>query len=556
MYGYSYRAPLPVPEINLMPHESDVQSYDMNSLTSMRQRRIPQKARHFLIPRRGQISPEFGIYVLCSLVVIFAFSFFQNSLESHGILLYNISYAVISALFLKAYHRHHRLDPFCPSILSIVLLWFYSAAGGSYVEKNGFTHHGDMIDHATLGLYYIACLVGLAAIGIGVIIASERHPISSAIRLNQRVHIMPTRFSINEAKLMRYTPILAICCLQSIIKAFDPFHVAAYGDWALSSRVERMSLGAEQGLKEAFLYEMPLSLVIAMAVFLMFRSKSTRGKFVGSIILLMHATTCILGGYRGTLVQEIIVVLIFIHYRVKKLSLRIIIPTSVILYCMLTAFSFLRVTNDPITMGNTIMQWINTGDTSAIQMDRSGELLSSDCLMRLIKGIRAGETDFTYGLSILSEIAVFIPRALYPARPLPQSEQYLLIFYPGVREMGGGYGDFYIMDGYWAGGLIGIILLMCFYGYLIQCVYKWFEGRERSDFTAICYAYVFCALVVEATRTGVILSFKNALMVLLPFFIIYMIPAWHTKLPPYILMMPSEVRKLSSEDHKLHRKVW
>ena len=77
--------------------------------------------------------------------------------------------------------------------------------------------------------------------------------------------------------------------------------------------------------------------------------------------------------------------------------------------------------------------------------------------MELITGIRAGRTSYTYGSSVITEFLVFIPRAVYPNRPLPLSERFVDIFYPGVREAGGGHGSFYLQEGYWALGVPGYL---------------------------------------------------------------------------------------------------
>ena len=144
--------------------------------------------------------------------------------------------------------------------------------------------------------------------------------------------------------------------------------------------------------------------------------------------------------------------------------------------------------------------------------------------MRQIKGINDGETSYTYGLSVINEILVFIPRAIFPNRPLPLSEKFVETYYPGVRDMGGGYGFFCLQEGHWAFGIFGIFVFMFFYGKVVQKLYLIFLASDNSLIANFVYSQAYFCLVVVAVRSGIIGNFKALLMNLIPFIIIYFLP--------------------------------
>ena len=77
------------------------------------------------------------------------------------------------------------------------------------------------------------------------------------------------------------------------------------------------------------------------------------------------------------------------------------------------------------------------------------------------------------------------PKGFYENRPLPMAERYVDTFYPGVLESGGGYGFFYIMEGYWALGFFGVVALMCVYGWFLNSFFHWCKANITSD--ASCF---------------------------------------------------------------------
>jgi len=193
-------------------------------------------------------------------------------------------------------------------------------------------------------------------------------------------------------------------------------------------------------------------------------------------------------------------------------------------------------------MASILAESVARGDTSFLKLGHTGEFLVGQNLMRLLIGMRDGETTYTYGESVISELLVFIPRALYRDRPLPLSGRFLDVFYPGLREAGAGYGSFYLTDGYWAFGLVGVLLFMIAHACVVQWIYKAFTENGMTDGTALWWAYLIYVLVFLAVRMGTVGMFKPALINSLPFLLLYFIPTLRlaTRPSPVVQRAPSE----------------
>ena len=108
------------------------------------------------------------------------------------------------------------------------------------------------------------------------------------------------------------------------------------------------------------------------------------------------------------------------------------------------------------------------------------------------------------------------------------------VFYPGVREKGGGYGFFIIQEGYWALGLPGCFLFMAFFGFMVERVHALAMRFRQLEFAIFWYAAVYADLVMASVRSGVVGSFKAALLHSAPFFLvlgIYQALRWRRRVP-------------------------
>jgi len=329
--------------------------------------------------------------------------------------------------------------------------------------------------------------------------------------------------------LLCAAPLLGIICIPWVKTAFDFVNIESYSITSQLGRIAKREMGATQPLQEVFLCNIPLALLLMLGILLIIRQKNVFAKAAGTAIIMMHIATTILGGQRNSLALVGTLILVFINYRVRRLGLFALTMIFVTGFLTINIMSLVRQTNNPVKMVQLFAESIAGGNTAFLRLEESSEFITGQTMMRLIGGIRDGETKYTYGSSIFTTLLVFIPRALYPDRPLPLSERYLEIFYPGVRDSGGGYGFFYLMEGYWAFGLVGVLLFMTAYACIVQWIYKGFTESVMTDGMAMWYAYIIYALVFMAVRTGVIGLFKIALINSLPFIILYFTPVFRLR---------------------------
>jgi len=302
-------------------------------------------------------------------------------------------------------------------------------------------------------------------------------------------------------------------------KGFDFRDVPSYLETALISRVLYMEKGSDQGLFEYFTYLAPLFLVLSAATLLIFR-KNPVFRLIGLTIFGSHLFSVFLGGSRTALAAAACIFLVYYHYRIRKIKLSVLVSLFAVGLVMINIVSVLRSTSDPAQMIDLGMSIISSEDYNVTTLSRSGELLTGQNLLRLIQGINNGESGFAYGGSLLSELLVFIPRGFLPNRPLTLAENFVDTFYPGVLESGGGYGFFFLMEGYWSFGVSGVIVLTMFYGYLLDRFYLWCMNFIGSDAVAILYGIALFPLAMYSIRSGLTISIKTALMNLAPILLI------------------------------------
>jgi oligosaccharide repeat unit polymerase len=434
-------------------------------------------------------------------------------------------YLTIAFVFMSRYKGLGSLDLFGPAPGLVVLLFLYSVASALYVESVGTTNYGDSVNASVMTTYYISCILGLAGISGGMLVAQRcRH------RFDNAAIIRPFRIDNHTfaRKLILYGIVVAIAFSPFIYESFDFSMVPSYAERALPLRVERMA-SATSGLSEFFLVILPITLILYMATLLMIRPRVIWVKLIGVAIFGAYISTNTLAGWRGVVISAATIPLVFYHYRVKRISKTKAAIVIVLAYLFINGLSVVRFTSDPKQMFDAMRNEILDQGFTFAKLKSSGELGVGTNLMRLIAGLEDGQTDFTYGSSVVTELLVFVPKAIYPNRPLPLSEEFVNVFYPQVHSAGGGYGFFMLEEGFWAFGLVGVFLFLFIYGWTVQVVYQWFKKNMQYDCVALLYSGIYFSLVLNSVRTGLISSYKTALMNILPFLLLAYLPPTKTK---------------------------
>jgi hypothetical protein len=185
--------------------------------------------------------------------------------------------------------------------------------------------------------------------------------------------------------------------------------------------------------------------------------------------------------------------------------------------------SVARNSNSPAEMWKLIENQVSSEGMATFELDRTSELLVGTNLMRYMGGLRDHEVDYTYGRNLLTELLMFFPRIVYPNRPMTESEQFVSMFYPSVHESGGGFGFFFLLEGYSAFGMPGVALTTFAYGWLSHTIYRWFRMHMNHDVVALAYGGVFYFLALTSVRGGLIGSIKMCVQSALPYVLVLLL---------------------------------
>jgi oligosaccharide repeat unit polymerase len=424
---------------------------------------------------------------------------------SFELTLFVAGYWLIGVLFFVAFIRLVNLDLLAPAIAWPVILFLYMLSPSLNALTPGMLPLDFEVPHQVMHTFYFCGVVGLIGFASGTLAAIRKHQWS--------MRPLPDRVPT----LAKTAAIVAIVILPFALRT-DIFTIQSYAERAMDLRLERMASNAS-GVYEALVAAIA-TLFLGTATWFLFRARSYGIRFAAALVLGWYVTANTLAGWRGVVVSALCIPLSFYHYRVRRIGPLAAACIAIFLYFFMAAMSVVRTTSDPMMMIRNLGDSVLDYGMSFARLDSVTELQVGGNLMRLITGVVENETEFTLGRSVLTEMAVYVPRALYPGRPLSMSEIYMEVFYPGARQQGEGRGLFILAEGYWAFGVLGVFLFMFVFGWSLQAIYEKTIHTSRNDFGALLYGVVFYTLVVEAVRSGVLLSYKVALIRIIPFIVV------------------------------------
>src|SRR4030067_811262 len=109
-------------------------------------------------------------------------------------------YLTIAVLFIWGYKGSENLDLFGPAPGLVVLLFLYSVASALYVEGTGTTNYRYIVTTGVLKTYYISCILGLAGIAMGMLLAQrcriyfDEGPIARRFKIDDHTFFMKLIF--------------------------------------------------------------------------------------------------------------------------------------------------------------------------------------------------------------------------------------------------------------------------------------------------------------------------------------------------------------------------
>lgn len=461
-----------------------------------------------------------GVFAGCIVTALILLSLVMMQLPSRELdwAWFSIGYALIWAVLGRAYSRNSTLDLLSPFFVLPAVMYLYCVASGIYVDTNGETYMGDPISSQTRYRYYAACLAGIAGFGSGALAARRWPPglFGSGV-LESSGHAR--RFPV---ACLGFGVLIALLSPADVLSYFNPFTAAAYGDWALESRLDR-SLDPGAGLRDVVSFYIPVVLLLSGSVAVVLSNRNILLRITAAALIIAYLVTNTLAGKRGVVVEAAVPMVIVFHYRVRQIRLREAIVFMLSGYLFINLMAIARVSSNPLEMFQAVADAAGTAGPKLLAVTATSELWTGMNLHRLIEGIAANETHLSYGMSIVNEAATFVPRVLYPGRPLSLGEQFADVFYPGLLESGGGMGLFLLQEGYWALGTFGVAVTMFVFGYLLEAGYRQFRAHAADMAVTLIYGFAYPALVLSSVRSGITGSIKSAALTVAPLLLVLLV---------------------------------
>jgi hypothetical protein len=232
-----------------------------------------------------------------------------------------------------------------------------------------------------------------------------------------------------------------------------------------------------------------------------------------------YSVVSIMTGGKSQVISFITVMLIYYNYNVRSLRISLVVVVTVPLLVFATMINHVRKTTDLSAMFQLAVDFVKDRPDLLLPIN-SGEFVGPPrMLMDVINAIHNGNMSFSFGHTWFTDILVFVPRFIYPNRPLPVPELFVQLLHPEAPK-GYGYGGFMPLDGYWAFGYIGVVVIMFMYGAIVSIIYKIVRNNISNGVVLLIYSFAFFMLVTTAIRTGFFGTVKSSLMFVAPFLII------------------------------------
>lgn len=236
------------------------------------------------------------------------------------------------------------------------------------------------------------------------------------------------------------------------------------------------------------------------------------------LIFLVVAVFSITSGYRTTLIYIAFSWLVFFNYKRGFLGIKSLSVLGCVMFFGMILLGNIRSKSNIFDMYYLFLE----NGISYFKLSSSGEFFNTvNTFFDYIELIGNGSYSFNWGYTWLVDLLLYIPTFLFPDRPLPWPEQYMLDFQP-FAPVGTGHGWFILNDGYMSFGIIGIIIEMYLMGYVLSKANMYFMQRLNKPLFMFIYV-IFLSFVFMMVRSGFLGSVKNFLLEIIPFVLIIFI---------------------------------
>lgn len=208
--------------------------------------------------------------------------------------------------------------------------------------------------------------------------------------------------------------------------------------------------------------------------------------------LVVHFVT----GNRSLIMYIAIVVIVFVHFRIRRLSLKLLVPIAMAGFLALNVAGSLR-NSDYDSVGDFIQKTITSAE--AVTADDNNSLFYTltigefvvpfETLAQMTRTV--GVTEWPWlGLSYFRSPLYLIPSFAFPDRPDSLGFWYMQNFYGGGQGLNEGRQFFFLAEAYLNFGPLGIVLVAGMWGLLWGALHRWMmRGRDRFG-TVLVYALV------------------------------------------------------------------
>lgn len=213
---------------------------------------------------------------------------------------------------------------------------------------------------------------------------------------------------------------------------------------------------------------------------------------LGLALLAMNLAIFAVTGNRAMMMYLVMALLIFFNFRIRRISLSMLLPVTFAGFLALNVMGALRGSNyESLDAFNA-----KTFASSDAGQDKEkffytltiGEfVVPFETLPQMVRTIGVTEMPW-FGVSFLRAPVYMIPSFILPDRPLPLSNWYMEKFYGGGFGLNEGRQFFFLSEGYLNFGPLGVLLVAAVWGVGWGALHRWMQrGRDRFG-TVLIYA--------------------------------------------------------------------
>lgn len=214
---------------------------------------------------------------------------------------------------------------------------------------------------------------------------------------------------------------------------------------------------------------------------------------VFGVLLLVNLGMFLVTGNRAMIIYLAIVLGVFVHFRIRHLSLRMLLPVAIAGFIALNVVGLLR-GSDYESLGDFIgktSSWAKVvgsrGEGIFYTLTIGEFVVPFETLPQAVRTVGITERPWM-GWSYLRAPVYLIPKVVFPDRPPGLSNWYMEKFYGGGYGLNEGRQFFFLAEGYLNFGPLGVLLVAAAWGILWGALHSWMlRGRDRFG-TVLIYA--------------------------------------------------------------------